>query len=300
MNMTNKFLSYLQFEKRYSPHTLLAYKNDLISFSAFLEGTYEIGSVEQATAVMIRSWIVNLMDEGMKARSINRKISTLKAFYNYLLREEVVEVNPVRQIHTLKQAQQIPSYVDEGDMKMILGEIPSADDFTSWRNRIILMILYATGIRLSELLSLTTTSFDFEDSTLKVLGKRNKERIIPFSNQMKQELLHYLKLKQKFFPEQQDDWFIVTDKGKKAYPRFVYRIVNRVLLPVNSAKKSPHVLRHTFATHLLNNGASLNAIKDLLGHANLSATQIYTHTTIEQLKSIYTQAHPRAYLKKGG
>ncbi len=300
MNMTNKFLSYLQFEKRYSPHTLLAYKNDLVSFNAFLENTYEIGSVEQATAVMIRSWIVNLMDEGMKARSINRKISTLKAFYNYLLREEVVEVSPVRQIHTLKQAQQIPAYVDEGDMKMLLGEKPSDNDFESWRNRIILMIFYATGIRLSELLSLSATSFDFEDSTLKVLGKRNKERIIPFSNQMKWELLHYIKLKQKTFPEQQNDWFIVTDKGKKAYPRFVYRIVNQALLPVNSAKKSPHVLRHTFATHLLNNGASLNAIKDLLGHANLSATQIYTHTTIEQLKSIYTQAHPRAYLKKGG
>jgi len=297
---TTRFLNYLQFERRYSPHTLLAYQNDLKSFVSYLEETYGLSVPDEATAEMIRSWIVALMDYGLKARSINRKISTLKAFYNYLLREGGIEVSPVRQIHTLKQAQRLPAYVDMDDMKKLLGDTPAEDAFADWRDRMVLMILYATGIRLSELLSRRSGSFDFSDNTLKVLGKRNKERIIPFSYQMKEELQNYLRLKQKTFPQQDGDWVIVTDKGGKAYPKFIYRTVNHALAGVNSAKKSPHVLRHTFATHLLNNGASLNAIKDLLGHANLSATQIYTHTTIEQLKSIYTQAHPRAYLKKGG
>jgi len=297
---TEQFLKYLQFERRYSPHTLLAYQNDLKYFVSYLEETYEFSKPGNATTEMIRSWIVTLMDQGLKARSINRKISTLKAFYNYLLREGRIEISPIRQIHMLKQAQRIPAYVDVDDMQKLLGDVPAENAFANWRDRMVLLILYATGIRLSELLSLRSGSFDFSGCTLKVLGKRNKERIIPFSYQMKEELQKYLRLKQKTFPQQDGDWVIVTDKGKKAYPKFIYRIVNQALSRVNSAKKSPHVLRHTFVTHLLNNGAPLNAIKDLLGHANLSATQIYTHTTIEQLKSIYTQAHPRAYLKKGG
>lgn len=296
----NQFLGYLQYERRYSTHTLRAYQSDLHAFALYLEHTYELLNPAEATAGMIRSWIVSLMDEQMKARTINRKVSSLKAFYRYLMRQGLIADSPVSQIHTLKQAERIPSYVGEEDMQMLLGEVPGPGDFGAWRDRMILLILYATGIRLSELLSLQERSFDFSDCTLKVLGKRNKERIIPFSLQMKDELQTYLAVKQKHFPHEQEGWLIVTDKGKKAYPKFVYRRVNKALTPVNSAKKSPHVLRHTFATHLLNRGASLNAIKDLLGHANLSATQIYTHTTIEQLKSIYTQAHPRAYLKKGG
>lgn len=296
----NQFLRYLQYERRYSAHTLRAYQSDLNAFASYLEEDFELGDVRNAHADMIRSWVVALMDEGLKARTINRKVSSLKAFYRYLMRQGAIMENPAAQIHTLKQAERIPAYVGEGDMRMLLGEIPAANDFRAWRDRMILLLLYATGIRLSELLSLRSQSFDFSGNTLKVLGKRNKERIIPFSLEIKQEIQTYLKVKQNTFSGQQEDWFIVTNKGRKAYQKFVYRKVNKALMAVNSAKKSPHVLRHTFATHLLNHGASLNAIKDLLGHANLSATQIYTHTTIEQLKSIYTQAHPRAHLKKGG
>jgi len=297
---TEQFFNNLQFEKRYSSHTLLAYTNDLKSFLTYLQEMYELSDADKAGADMIRSWIVSLMDQGLKARSINRKISTLKAFYNYLLRERKIDSHPMRQIHTLKQAQRIPSYVEEEAMRQLLEKLSEESSFAARRDRIVFLILYTTGIRLSELIALRSSSFDFSNDTLKVLGKRNKERIIPFSLQMKEELKNYLTLKQETFPYQDGDWLIVTNKGKQSYPKFIYRLVHQTLSGVNSSVKSPHVLRHTFATHLLNNGAPLNAIKDLLGHANLSATQIYTHTTIEQLKSIYTQAHPRAHLKKGG
>jgi len=248
---------------------------------------------------MIRSWVVDLMDKKLSPASINRKISALKAYYKYLLKSGVIDKNPTQNIHSLKKGKPLPVYVDQDKMHTLLNSLVPGNDFASLRDRLVILILYATGIRLSELITLKTSSIDFAGNRIKVTGKRNKERIIPFSIEMKKEIEDYLKAKEKIFPNT-GEWLVVTNNGAKAYPKLIYRIVNTALNGYTADRKSPHVLRHTFATHLLNNGASLNAIKDLLGHADLSATQIYTHTSIEQLKSIYSQAHPRAHLKKGG
>jgi len=288
-----QFISYLQYEKRYSPHTLKAYQSDLCSFQDFLKENYEISDLKDVSSEMIRTWIVMLMDQKFSPKSINRKISTLKAFYKYLLRENQIRRNPVENVHTLKQGQHLPNYIEKEKMNKWLDKEFQREDFPYVRDRLVILILYSTGIRLSELLSLTVESFNFSENTLKVKGKRNKERIIPFPIELGDEILNYLRLKQKTFSNP-DHALIVTNKGVAAYPKFIYRLVKRALTGLSSSTKSPHVLRHTFATHMLNNGADLNSIKELLGHASLSATQIYTHTTIEQLKSIYSQAHPRA------
>ncbi len=296
---TGQFIHHLQYEKRYSTHTVKAYQNDLRSFREYLQENYEVSDLKDVRPEMIRSWIVTMMDQKFNPKSINRKISTLKAFYKYLLRENLIKKNPVENVHTLKQGQHLPTYVEKEKINQWLDEEAKTEDFPFVRDRLVVLILYSTGIRLSELLGLNQASFNFSENTLKVKGKRNKERIIPFSIEMKDEVLMYLELKQKAFTDP-DKALIVTNKGAAAYPKFIYRLVNKALSGLSSSAKSPHVLRHTFATHMLNNGAGLNSIKELLGHASLSATQIYTHTTIEQLKSIYSQAHPRAHLKKGG
>ncbi len=295
----NQFIRYLQTEKRSSPHTILAYQKDLNSFCAFLKELYELENPGYAEMEMIRSWVVQLMDKKFSPGSINRKISSLKAYYKYLLKLGIIQKNPMQNIHSLKQGKPLPVYVDQDKMHTLLSDMLPGDDFAALRNRMVILILYATGIRLNELITLEIASIDFPGNRLKVLGKRNKERIIPFSEKMRDEIQAYLKVKEEKFP-MTGDWLIVTNKGAKAYPKLIYRIVHAALTGYTATRKSPHVLRHTFATHLLNNGASLNAIKDMLGHADLSATQIYTHTSIEQLKSIYSQAHPRAHLKKGG
>ncbi len=294
-----QFIRYLQTEKRSSAHTVLAYQKDLQNFSAFLKEQFEIYIPKDATMEMVRSWIVDLMDKKLSPGSVNRKISSLKAYYNYLLKHGEITKTPMQNIHSLKQGKPLPVYVDQDKMQTLLREMLPGDDFEALRNRMVILILYATGIRLNELITLKIASIDFTGNRLKVLGKRNKERIIPFSEKMREEMQAYLKVKEETFP-MAGDWLIVTNKGAKAYPKLIYRIVHAALTGYTATRKSPHVLRHTFATHLLNNGASLNAIKDMLGHADLSATQIYTHTSIEQLKSIYSQTHPRAHLKKGG
>ncbi len=291
--ITGQFIQHLQYEKRYSPHTVKAYQNDLRSFQQYLSENFDITDLKEVRSEMIRSWIVTLMDEKLTPKSINRKISTLKAFYKYLLRENLVTKNPVENIHTLKQGQHLPTYVEKEKINTWLDDETRPEEFSYVRDRLVILVLYSTGIRLSELLGLTHASFNFSENTLKVKGKRNKERIIPFSIELRAEILNYLELKQKTFSHPEEA-FIVTNKGAAAYPKFIYRLVNQALTGLSSSVKSPHVLRHTFATHMLNNGAGLNSIKELLGHASLSATQIYTHTTIEQLKSIYSQAHPRA------
>ncbi len=295
----NQFIIYLQTERRSSVHTVLAYQKDIQSFSAFLKEQFEQDSPVDADMEMIRSWVVDLMDKKLSPGSVNRKISSLKAYYNFLLKTGVIGKTPMQNIHSLKRGSSLPVYVDQDKMHTLLSEMLPGDDFAVLRDRLVILILYATGIRLNELLTLKISSIDFVGNRLKVLGKRNKERIIPFSEAIKGEIQEYLKVKEKIFPEV-GEWLIVTNKGEKAYPKLIYRIVHTALTGYTTTRKSPHVLRHTFATHLMNNGASLNAIKDLLGHVDLSATQIYTHTSIEQLKSIYSQAHPRAYLKKGG
>lgn len=294
-----RFIHYIQFEKRYAQHTLTAYKSDLNVFRNFMVEQYQLEDLKLVSPAMIRTWIVSLMDQKYQPLSVNRKISTLKAYYKYLLREREIETNPMEHIHMIKKGQKLPHYIESDKINPWLDQTSQPDNFIDCRNRIVVLTLYYTGIRLSELISIKDTSFQMDQQILKVRGKRNKERLIPFADELKEEVKKYVALKEKTF-ETCDDAFIVTNKGKRAYPKFIYRIVHQSLSGLTSSQKSPHVLRHSFATHLLNNGAELNSIKELLGHASLAATQVYTHTTIEQLKSIYNRAHPRAHTKKGG
>lgn len=238
---------------------------------------------------------MELMETGHTARTTNRKISSLKTYFRYLLKEGVVTVNPLSKVLTPKLEKRLPVFVNERQMDHLLDDIEFGDDFSGFRNQMIIETFYNTGARLSELINLKVADVDINQRTIKVLGKRNKERIIPFNLLYCDLLSNYLKVRQDEFPDDRSGWVFLTDKGNKAYPRMVYRIVTRFLSMVTTSdKKSPHVLRHTFATHMLNQGADLNAIKELLGHANLSATEVYTHNTFEKLKSVYKQAHPRA------
>ncbi|MCX6245405.1 MAG: tyrosine recombinase XerC [Bacteroidetes bacterium] len=299
-----KFIDYIQYEKRYSPHTVTAYRNDLDQFYTYLMSRYSVSDIKEVTHPMIRSWLVELMEEKISPRSVNRKLTTLKSYYRFLLKEGIVTVNPMRKIISPKTPKRLPSFVEKEKMDLLFESVDFGEGFHALRDRLIIEMLYATGMRLSELLNLKETDVDFHHSSLKVLGKRNKERLIPFSGKMAMLMKVYLEEKRSFDgtpgsnaprPSPTDASFFITDTGKKIYPRFVYRVVTKYLAQVTTLKKiSPHVLRHTFATHLLNNGAELNAVKELLGHANLSATQVYTHNTIEKLKNIYKQAHPKA------
>ena len=295
----NHFIQYITYERRYSENTIKAYKNDLDSFQQFLLTAFEHNNLTDVNTDMVRTWVVNMMDEGISSRSVNRKLSSLKSFYRYLLKEGKIKQNPVSKIQTLKTANQLPVYFEKGQLNTYLESEPLSDDLSVIRDRLVIDLLYTAGIRRSELIGLKETSVNFANNTIKVLGKRNKERIIPLSKKMMDRIHCYLELKNKTF-ESPSAFLIVTNKGGQVYPKLVWNIVNKELLGITSDKKSPHVLRHSFATHMLNSGADLNTIKELLGHASLSATQIYTHNTIEQLKNIYTKAHPRAKLKKGG
>jgi len=288
-----RFIAYIQFEKRYSPHTVTAYRNDLDQFFAYLQNQYSIQKIEEVTHLMIRSWLVYLMEDDISARSVNRKLSTLKSFYKFLNREGYLLENPMRKITPPKTGKRLPAFVDQDKMQILLQQHSFEDGYPGMRNKMILEIFYSTGMRLSELVNLRETDIDFYQKTIKVLGKRNKERLIPFSYKLESSLKSYLEEKKKTFGEREE--LFLTDKGKNIYPKMVYLLVTKHLGEVTTLeKKSPHILRHTFATHMLNNGAELNAVKELLGHANLSATQVYTHNTIEKLKKIYKQAHPKA------
>jgi integrase/recombinase XerC len=292
MNIQN-FLQYISNEKRYSGHTITAYQSDIQSFSEYLISSYETDNLSDASPQMIRSWVASLKEEGLNSNSINRKISALKSFYKFLLKKGEIQTNPTHKIYLLKKAEKLPVYIEKEQLKLYLDAGISEDNFSDVRNKLIVELLYVTGMRQSELIGLKHEAIDFANKMLKVHGKRNKERIIPLSDSTIDELSTYISLKKKTF-DITHDWLIITDRGLKAYPKFIYRIVNRQLEGYTSTKKSPHILRHSFATHMLNNGADLNNIKELLGHSNLSATQVYTHNTIEQLKKIYNNAHPRA------
>ena len=284
------FIQYLQFEKRFSNHTLVAYITDLAQFIIYLQKTYEIKSIEEINHTVVRSWIVSLMENKISPRSVNRKITTLKSFYKYLLRQKIVAENPMLKIQSPKTSKRLPVFVEKEKMDMLLDVVDFGEDEEGQRNKLIIEIFYATGMRLSELINLKETNIDFHQCQLKVLGKRNKERIIPFNKEIKTTIESYIKSK-KDLP---NEFLFETKKGKRLTEETVYGVVRSYLSLVTTIdKKSPHVLRHTFATHMLNNGADLNAIKELLGHANLSATQVYTHNTVEKLKSIHKQAHPR-------
>lgn len=286
----DEFLKFIRYEKRYSPHTHLAYSNDLQQFFQYVANTYQIQDIKQIEHTIIRSWLASMRSERITARSVNRKISTLKTFYEYVLRQGIISFNPMLKVMTPKMSKKLPEFIEKEKMDTMFDTIAYTDDFAGKRDKLILQLFYATGMRLSELINIRLTDIDMPVNQLKVLGKRNKDRIIPFGTELKQTLSEYINIK----PHTSNDYLLIDDKGKKLYPRFVYRIVNTYLSQITTAKKkSPHVLRHTFATHLLNNGADLNAVKELLGHANLSATQVYTHNTVERLKNIHKQAHPK-------
>jgi len=285
------FLNYIKYEKRYSKHTLKSYTVDLNQFNSFciLSNT----EIIVADHKIIRAWIFSLIEKNISTRSVNRKISTLKSFYKFCLKENSIEHDPLNKVIKPKVSTKLPSFVKENEMNLLLDGSYFENDFEGVRNHFIIELLYSTGMRLSELLNLKIA--DFDKNYLKVLGKRNKERIIPISNNLIALLNKYLSLRNQIDVKEPIDYLFLTEKGKKLYPKLVYRLVNQKLNLVSTIqKKSPHVLRHSFATNMLNNGADLNAIKELLGHANLAATQIYTHNSFEKLKSIYNQAHPRA------
>ncbi len=291
--MTDAFLKYLATEKRYSHHTLKAYKKDLSQFQLFLSIEFEIDNPIDARHSHLRAWIMDLSEEAISSRSINRKLATLKSFYKFLLSREYIESNPADQIKPLKTQKELPSFLKESAIEKLLDEVEFSDDFPGLRDKLLLELLYATGIRLAELIGLKTRDVNFYEKAIKVLGKRNKERIIPVSDPLLLLVKKYVSEKEK--EGMNSEFLLVTNSNEPVYPMFIYRKVKSYLTQVTTLnKKSPHTLRHTFATHLLNKGADLNAVKDLLGHSSLAATQVYTHNSIEKLKAAFDQAHPKA------
>lgn len=293
--VVERFLEHIEYEKRYSRNTIIAYRKDLDQFRNYLQLQYSMENPADARHDMIRSWIVSLLESGITPRSINRKVTCLKSFYRFLIKEHVVEINPMGRITPPKTSQRLPVFVEEEKMELLLEDVKFPEGFIGQRDRLTLELFYGTGMRLSELTGLKDENTDLASASLKVTGKRNKERIIPLSERMARLIEGYMEEKKRTFPELSHQYLIVTDTGKPAYGRMIYRLVNHYLQVVTTIKKkSPHVLRHTFATHMLNKGADLNAIKEILGHSSLAATQVYTHNTIEKLKTIYKQAHPKA------
>ena len=293
--MIDSFQKYLQYEKRVSAHTSLAYKNDLDQFSKFLDETFPDTPVESADYGIVRSWIIQLVDSGIQASSVNRKIASLKTFFKFLMRQQVIMKNPMQKIRVLKTQKRLPSFVKEGDMVNLLDKVTFEDTLEGWRDKLILEFFYATGIRLSELIQLKENQINKQARTIKVLGKRNKERVIPFPVSIVSILERYTAIRNKEVTMKNHGYLFVTDKGEPCYPMMVYRIVKKYLDEhTSSEKRSPHVLRHTYATHLLNKGAEINAVKDLLGHSSLAATQVYTHNSMEKIKKAFDQAHPKA------
>jgi len=288
--LKNKFITYLSSEKRFSEHTVKSYTTDLKQFTSFLADEFQIvDDINEIRFQIIRSWIASLLEKGIGPRSVNRKISTLKSYFKFLIREGVIVENPMMKVVAPKSKKRLPVFIEEDQIETLLNEVEFEEGIVGERNKLIIELFYVTGIRLSELINIKISDIDFNNNLIKVLGKRNKERLIPLASSMVGEL-------RSFIEKNPQNQFLFTNlDGKKLYTKLVYRIVKKYISKISSVnKKSPHILRHTFATHMLNNGADINAIKELLGHANLSATQVYTHNTIEKLKSVYKQAHPRA------
>lgn len=297
-NERDSFISYLQHEKRYSAHTIIAYETDLNQFLDFLQSQYQISMPSEATHFIIRSWIVSLMENKLDPRSVNRKITTLRTLYRYLVRQGSVQKNPMLKVQAPKTKKKLPEYVDEEKMERLLGSSTGIiGDFESVRNYLMVDFFYRTGVRLSELIGLKVNDVNLFSLTITVLGKRNKVRQIPITNSFKTVLKEYLILRTQFLSEIGGDssCFFVGNTGNKMYPGFVYRVVKSSISQVSTGKKkSPHILRHSFATAMLNHGADINAIKEILGHSSLAATQVYTHNSIEKLKEVYKQAFPKA------
>ena len=293
--MTQPYLKYLLHEKRYSEHTIRSYENDLLQVKAYLTQLDAELSLKDANHKMLRSWIVSLIEDNVSPRSVNRKIATLRSYFKFLHAREIISSNPTIKLKPLKTDKPLPEFIQEKEMDVLLDQVDFSDDFFGWRDKLILELLYGTGIRLSELIGITDQSINYYHQTVKVLGKRNKERIIPLTKEIVNTIKTYHAKKNGHFNTTTDNFLLLTDAGKQCYSMMIYRTVKKHLgFVTQNSKKSPHVLRHTFATHLLNKGADLNAVKDLLGHSSLAATQVYTHNSMEKLKSVFDQAHPKA------
>lgn len=289
------FLNYLQYQKRYSRHTVISYKNDLESFDGFISHSYGPVLLSDIKSAFIRTWLASLKEKGITSRTISRKISTLKSFFKYHIKKEVIAFSPMSAISSPKSGKKLPQFIDKKDIETLFKYVEFPDNWQGATEKLILQLFYNTGIRQAELLQLQNNHFDAGNSNIKVLGKGNKERIIPVSADIGNSIRNYINEKTALFPGLENNFLFVNVNGRKLYARYVYNIVNKYLSLVTTIdKKSPHILRHTFATHLTNNGADLNAVKELLGHSSLAATQIYTHNTIEKLKDAYKKAHPKA------
>lgn len=294
MTHQESFINYLKYEKRYSHLTAIAYKKDLDQFEEFFVKTIGDFNVEGINDKVVRLWVIELMDNKLTARTVNKKISALKSFYKYLLRHEVVKENNLINIIVPKVRKKLPQFVEEKNLIHLLDDGFFGIDFESLRDKLILSLFYGSGIRLSELMHLKDGDLNQAESLVKVLGKRNKERITPYPRSLNELINQYKIERNKLFGNTAQTLF-VTSSGEPVYEKLIYRVVNKYLAQVTTIdQKSPHVLRHTFATHMLNHGADLNAVKEMLGHSNLSATQIYTHTSLEKIQKVYKQAHPRS------
>ncbi len=289
------FLDYITFQKRYSRHTIISYQNDLVAFFDFIAVQYQNIALQEISPAVVRSWLVSLKEQAITSKSINRKISTLKSFFKYQLKMGRVAVNPMYSIASLKVNKRLPSFIEQRDINTLFSHVEFPETYEGKTERLLLMIFYQTGMRLSELISIKESHIDKSNRSIKILGKGNKERIIPLGAALIQEIDNYIPLKRAAVNVQENPYLLVSTKGRKLYGKYVYNVVKKYLGNVStSERKSPHVLRHTFATHLTNNGADINAVKELLGHASLASTQIYTHNSIDKLKEIYKLAHPKS------
>ncbi len=291
------FLDYLRFQKRYSRHTLLAYENDLTAFFSFLQQQYGATALPDISAALVRSWLASLKEEGMESRSVTRKISALKSFFKYQLRQGAVATSPMTTVVSPKLRKKLPRYVEEEGTRVLFRHVEFPDDWQGRTQRLIMQLFYQTGMRQAELVNLKESQLDLANRQIKVLGKGNKERVLPVGADLIHALRDYLQEKKRLFEPTPGQRVLVTPRGAPLYPKFVYNTVKQYLSApgvTTLEQRSPHVLRHTFATHLMNNGADINAVKELLGHSSLAATQVYTHNSIEKLREVYKKAHPKA------
>lgn len=290
----SEFISYLELEKKYSTHTIKAYKRDLESFLAFASEEFEYQHIKDVNYSIIRSWIVSLVDQKVSNRSVNRKISTLKTYYKYLIKTKKIECSPLLKHKALKTTKKIQIPFSEKEIEKVIELLNEENDFEGIRNKLIVELFYSTGIRRSELVNLKLMDVSLTQNQIKVLGKRNKERIIPILSSIINSIQNYLSHRDQLETINQDEFFFLTSKGNKIYENLVYRIINNYFSKASEkVKKSPHILRHSFATHLLNEGADLKSVKELLGHSSLASTQVYTHNSIANLKRVYKNTHPR-------
>ncbi|MGB5647040.1 tyrosine-type recombinase/integrase [Muriicola sp.] len=288
------FISYLSLEKKYSPHTVKAYEKDLTDFCVFCKTAYELSNIEDASYPMVRNWIVSLVETKISNRSVNRKVSSLKSYFKFLMKTGSIQTNPLAKHKALKTAKKLEIPFSEAEMEEMLNVLPFENSFEGVRDRLVIELLYATGMRRAELINLKLQNVDISNRSIKVLGKRNKERIIPLLESTIHLFIEYFTLRKVIENGENSQTVFITSKGNKIYETLVYRIINGYFSKVSSkVKKSPHILRHTFATHMLNQGADLNSVKELLGHASLASTQVYTHNSIAELKKVHSKAHPR-------